>query len=137
MFYTFTQNNSGGYFKGPEYVIVEADSASEANYIALNHTDSPIYFNGCRTGNDCSCCGDRWSAVWEDCGTCTPEIYGDADIESYGSRVLVFRKQIKISNIQREKIIDVLAKSNIVWTRYDLELLTEKILTALTSRLPD
>jgi hypothetical protein len=137
MFYTFSQNNSGGSFKGPEYVIVEADSASEANYIAQIHPDSPVYFNGCSIGDDCKCCGDRWSEVWEHCGTCTPEIYGDADIESYGSRVLVFRKQIKISDIQREKIIDVLAKSNIVWTRYDLELLTEKILTALTSRLPD
>jgi hypothetical protein len=44
---------------------------------------------------------------------------------------------IKVSDEQREKIIDVLAKSNIVWTRYDLELLTEKIMTALTNRLPD
>ena len=40
-FYTFNQNNSGGFFVGPEYVIIEADSADDANMIALDHD---VYF---------------------------------------------------------------------------------------------
>lgn len=57
-FYTYHQNNSGGSFTGPaKYVIVEASSANVANAIAEDHG---LYFNGCETGQDCSCCGDRW-----------------------------------------------------------------------------
>lgn len=43
MFYTYRQNNSGGYYIGPSYVIVEADSSSEADFIA---EQNGIYFNG-------------------------------------------------------------------------------------------
>lgn len=60
-FYNFSQNNSGGSFtvndKLCNNVVIEATSAEEANDIAEN---LGIYFNGCNTGNDCSCCGDRW-----------------------------------------------------------------------------
>jgi len=79
-FYTFSQNNSGGYFDGPEYVIIEADSASEANTIALEHG---IYFDGCQSGHDCSCCGDRWYEAGEYGATDKPEIYGqDPDLST-------------------------------------------------------
>lgn len=59
-FYTFRQNNSGGSFIG-NYIsyIIEAKDATEAEQIAESQTD--IYFDGCDTGQDCSCCGDRWS----------------------------------------------------------------------------
>ena len=60
----FKQNNSGGSFdhdpeSGIGYAIyVEADDAEHANYRAKR---IGLYFNGCASGRDCSCCGDRWS----------------------------------------------------------------------------
>lgn len=74
-FYTFRQNNSGGVFCDPaKYVVVEAPSANVANAIAEDHG---VYFDGCETGQDCSCCGDRWYRTWESEGTNAPEIYGE------------------------------------------------------------
>jgi len=61
-FYTFRQNNSGGYWNGPKYVIIEAFNAEHANELAGNND---IYFHGCATGTDCECCGDRWYEVSE------------------------------------------------------------------------
>ena len=73
MFYEFRQNNSGGSFSGPAIsVIVEADSASEANDIAES---KGVYFNGCDDGSDCECCGDRWYSVDERCAMKVPSIY--------------------------------------------------------------
>ena len=76
MFYMFRQNNSGGSFIMDNdvdgYVIVEATNAEEANTIAQ---DKGIYFDGCSTGDDCSCCGDRWNAVDESDGEKKPMIY--------------------------------------------------------------
>jgi hypothetical protein len=78
MFYTFNQNNSGGVFDVDErvahYVIVEANSAEEANKIAET---KGIYFDGVSKGHDCACCGDRWYAQWEDKGDQEPLIYGE------------------------------------------------------------
>lgn len=61
-FYTFVQNNTGGSFKGFRNLIIQAFSADEANMIA---TEYGVYFNGCATGEDCLCCGDRWYPVTE------------------------------------------------------------------------
>jgi hypothetical protein len=65
-FYTFSQSNPGGYFikndKISEYVIIQAESAKEANDIA---EDIGIYFDGIRKKIDCSCCNDRWYRVTE------------------------------------------------------------------------
>lgn len=79
-FYTFRQNNSGGSFDHfPEdgigvAVIVEAQNFSQA----LDRAERiGLYFNGCDTGRDCSCCGDRWSEPWSEDGTERPEIYGE------------------------------------------------------------
>ena len=67
MFYMFDQNNSGGSFIKDDtlahFVIIEADSAKEANEIAES---KGIYFDGCETGDDCPCCGDRWSSQYDD-----------------------------------------------------------------------
>ena len=75
-FFHFSQNNSGGSFDINEtvahHVIIEAHSATEANSIAVN---IGIYFNGCDTGADCSCCGDRWYETYG-AGNDTPLIYG-------------------------------------------------------------
>lgn len=62
-FYTFRQNNSGGSFdRQMGYVIVEANSPNDANRRA---EEFGVYFNGCDTDMDCSCCGDRWSEQWD------------------------------------------------------------------------
>jgi len=61
-FYEYRQNNSGGSFDVrpadgiSQYVIVEADDAKEADYLAER---IGLYFDG---DGDCSCCGERWSA---------------------------------------------------------------------------
>lgn len=85
MFYTFRQNNSGGSCDINDevdvYVVIEANSAHDANSIA---TDNGIYFDGCYRNRDCSCCGNRWSRA-DDCdATETPEIYGEPASESTG-----------------------------------------------------
>lgn len=78
--YCFTQNNSGGSFDFNEqdgithHVVIEADDATEANYRAGR---IGIYFNGCETGSDCPCCGDRWSEAWRDEGTPEPMVYNE------------------------------------------------------------
>ena len=61
MFYSYSQNNSGGSFRLPAVdVIVEAGSAAEADTIAEG---LGIYFDGV---GDCSCCGVRWNRAEED-----------------------------------------------------------------------
>ena len=70
-FYTFDQNNSGGYFAnsygiGP-CVVIQAETADHANKLA---EEIGIYFNGCDEdvdgeSIDCLCCGDRWCEVEE------------------------------------------------------------------------
>jgi hypothetical protein len=77
-FFHFRQNNSGGRFDIDDTVtcsvIIEAYSTKEANARA---EDIGIYFNGCDTGADCSCCGDRWYEAYDHNGTDTPLIYGE------------------------------------------------------------
>lgn len=76
MFFCFNQNNSGGWFQMDDnvshYVIVEADSADEANDRAES---IGIYFDGCADERDCDCCGDRWDRAWSDDGDDMPVIY--------------------------------------------------------------
>lgn len=66
-FYEFRQNNSGGAFDQDEnlsvVVLIEAESARAANEKAES---IGIYFDGCASGTDCPCCGDRWRQVCED-----------------------------------------------------------------------
>lgn len=71
-FYTFRQNNSGGSFIGTECHIIEADNATQANHKAYQYD---IYFDGCASGRDCSCCGDRWYEVYDE-GDEQPKYYG-------------------------------------------------------------
>lgn len=80
MFYTFNQNNSGGSFQVDEfmgisnYVIVEATSVDHANEIAES---IGLYFEGCYSGMDCPCCGDRWYPVASYDEDQVPSIYGN------------------------------------------------------------
>lgn len=89
MFYTYRQNNSGGYYIGPSYVIVEADSSSEADFIA---EQNGIYFNGVMRGRDCECCGDRWYNAWDDDATDEPMVYREPAIESENC-VIVYKNK--------------------------------------------
>lgn len=77
MFYNFHQNNSGGIFiiddRVGKYVIIEADNSNDANEKAKK---IGIYFDGCRKGEDCSCCGDRWYEVYGNSKDMEPKIYG-------------------------------------------------------------
>lgn len=60
-FYEFRQNNSGGSWQAPAIQLyVEADTPFDANRIAQ---EEGVYFDGCATGEDCGCCGDRWYPV--------------------------------------------------------------------------
>lgn len=83
MFYTFIQNNSGGEFDIDDsvttYVIVEADSADEANDKAES---IGIYFDGVDEDRDCPCCGDRWDRAYDDDATLEPAIYSSSPEES-------------------------------------------------------
>jgi hypothetical protein len=80
-FFEFPQNNSGGSFAiddeagiGPR-VWIEAETKGLALSRALS---IGIYFDGCDSGIDCSCCGDRWSEPWDD-GQDAPEINNEYD----------------------------------------------------------
>jgi len=74
-FFTYSQTTSGGVFCGPaKYVIIEAPSANVADAIA---EDNGLYFDGCATGMDCPCCGDRWDRAWSEEGDDEPTISGD------------------------------------------------------------
>jgi hypothetical protein len=63
-FYTYDQNNTGGSFDhqpeaGIGYrVCIEAFTENQAESRA---GEIGLYFDGCETGKDCPCCGDRWS----------------------------------------------------------------------------
>jgi hypothetical protein len=83
MFYFFNQNNSGGDFivRDPicPCVIIEADTVSDAceRAVAIG-----IYFDGCDTGRDCECCGDRWHRPWsERVATEVPMVRGQTDLQ--------------------------------------------------------
>ncbi|AWN07360.1 hypothetical protein SEA_NABI_66 [Streptomyces phage Nabi] len=76
-FFEFNQNNSGGSFAYDadagitHHVIIEADDARHANYLAER---IGLYFDG---SGDCECCGSRWYEQWEDDkGDPVPSIYG-------------------------------------------------------------
>ena len=57
MFYRFSQNNTGGFYVGPQELIVEASSVEEAEARAVA---AGVYFDGVAAERDCDCCGDRW-----------------------------------------------------------------------------
>jgi hypothetical protein len=60
-FYLYDQNNSGGSFvyddNFGENVLIEARSSGEAN--------QKMQDMGCWEHGSCSCCGDRWSSIYD------------------------------------------------------------------------
>ena len=76
----FSQNNSGGKFEyDPKrgithHMVIEAPNYQEANMRAQN---IGLYFDGCDSGMDCECCGDRWYRLHETTkGDEKPSVYG-------------------------------------------------------------
>ena len=78
-YYLYDQNNSGGSFEVDHtegisvYVIIAARSTREADQKA---EDLGLYFDGCETDRDCSCCGDRWYSADEYDAKPYPHIHG-------------------------------------------------------------
>lgn len=78
--FRFSQNNSGGYFSGPEFVLVVSDTEDAAYEIARKrdvNVDAPW----------CRCCGRRWSSyayeVDPDDDDLTPEVLEALNTEGY------------------------------------------------------
>ena len=76
-FFHYPQNNSGGHFHFEKsgithHVLIEAINAKHADFRA---EEVGIYFDGCESDIDCSCCGDRWDRAYGD-GDEEPMIYG-------------------------------------------------------------
>lgn len=106
MFFTFTQNNSFGTFVEDdnldEFVIIEAESADEANHIAES---IGIYFDGVEKGIDCPCCGDRWYTVSDGDGKEKPEIYGKSPpVHPYSYAYIIYYKNGTID--KRDGVIE-------------------------------
>lgn len=94
MFYTYTQNNSGGYFiqneDVDEYVIIEGDTRQDIQ------TKSNKIFENYR--EYCHCCGERWDSHidYEELDS-EPMIYGDpvheySDGFSSESKAIIYYK---------------------------------------------
>lgn len=113
MFFLYTQNNSGGSFsfkqdKISHYVIIEADSAKEAEEKALA---LGIYFDGCSTGQDCECCGDRWYRVPDESET--PMIYDEDVSEGISNdRAWMGNKPEGFIHYKNGKVVPILVKSD-------------------------
>jgi hypothetical protein len=94
LYYHFHQNNSGGFHVGPKDVFIQAEDVDTANKIAEEETE--IYFNGCSTGNDCNCCGDRWNRAYGE-GMETPKIWHwNGDTNKYEETDAHISEDIKI-----------------------------------------
>lgn len=81
-FYTWTQNNSHGYFAPPAHVVsIQAPDAATAEKRALA---AGLYFDG---AGDCPTCGDRWHSRPSEIAD-TPQLYG-APVSGCGKPWLV------------------------------------------------
>lgn len=113
-YYTYKQNNSGGYFKGPAYVIIKAGEFNNIDEIASELLNVDIYFGGFV---DCPCCGDRWSKFnesWEEI-TDTPQIYKHHTINFNKSSLCTDIGIIipsKYKHIQIDKTINLIEEFN-------------------------
>lgn len=87
MFYTFMQNNSGGYYlrdeNVEEVIIIESDNAGNAQdklwaIVEDNYLES------------CECCGSRWDLFNDDGEYETPMIFGEDASESSYSYIVYY-----------------------------------------------
>lgn len=89
LWFTFNQNNSGGYFiendEVDHYVMIQAPSAKDA----MQKADD--IFSG--NSDFCECCGERWHvSISDNDGSELPEVYGESitniDSSSYRERAI-------------------------------------------------
>lgn len=75
-FFCYRQNNSGGSFhRSEDYDVVTIVPGTSSEDADRRAEELGIYFDGCSSDRDCSCCGDRWSRSYED-GDEEPLVYG-------------------------------------------------------------
>ena len=95
MFYTFMQNNSGGYYlrdeNVEEVVIIEANDAEEAARKLWEIVEDDYL-------ESCECCGDRWNVLSEyhDGEYETPKIFGDDSRETTYSHIIYYANGAKV-----------------------------------------
>lgn len=73
--WVFRQNNSGGSFDHDAKSGIGIAVAIEAYTLAgaVDRAENiGLYFDGCSSGIDCSCCGDRWHEPWDEEGYTFP-----------------------------------------------------------------
>lgn len=96
MFYTYCQNNSGGYFitndDVAEIVIIEGANVQEIQEKADKLFEHYSEY--------CPCCGQRWNKLYDDDFlTESPKIFGDTPEDFFqrkDARNLIFRKSAVI-----------------------------------------
>lgn len=108
-YYSYRQNNSGGSFIVDDYVahnvIVQAESPQQADTIAES---KGVYFNGCESGLDCECCGDRWHPTYEGDATDTPLVYGKEPKEAikdgwFNDECVIYHSDGKVERVTNER----------------------------------
>ena len=57
--YSYSQNNSGGFYCKPAKHIIVVDAKSEEHALEIAKK-AGLYLGGVALGSDCDCCGDRW-----------------------------------------------------------------------------
>jgi hypothetical protein len=85
--YTFSQNNSGGYF-------VDDDNVCEIVSIQARNAESAVRFarHIMDNSDSCPCCGDRWSFYMDESdGYDVPTVYGRPLV---GYRDFAFRRKV-------------------------------------------
>jgi hypothetical protein len=99
-FFEFSQNNSGGSFDCDEYVahrvLIEAENADEA---ILKGESLGMYWDGCESGMDCDCCGDRWYKPWGNDGKEFPYNYGSFKV-SDASEIVDSYEDVELNPIK-------------------------------------
>lgn len=113
-YFTFQQNNSGGFFTGPNYIIIRAESLSDACEKAQRLTSffpslddaCNVYFNGVDDELDCPCCGDRWSEHFVEDGTDVPMIY-DTPVQEYLNGFRQYPPSVIIAEVGEKKSLTV------------------------------
>lgn len=98
MFYTVSQNNSGGYFINnedvAEYLIIEAHNNDDYEDKLEKITDKYSEY--------CPCCGERWSS-WNDGGTEEPKIHGETLQEFFNSPSIFNDKDVIVYYLDGRK----------------------------------
>lgn len=98
-FFEFTQNNSGGSHYVDDKIchrlLIEANSNDEASDIAEG---LGVYYDGCESGMDCECCGDRWYRPWSSDGIQFPYSYGTFTSEEANKIAETYNGKVKLAD---------------------------------------